>query len=299
MKNYFENATIICLDGLDCSGKETISKLIEKSNKIHDKYDFVKTLSFPNYFNIVDTMNNKDMISNLLNPDVYKFHNDGVLAKHSFSRIIFEARMFYYNIYNGLMSANNRFGKVGEDIDNKRRLFIMDRYWQSNVFYQTSRYLLMKYNKNIVDKKKFNDSLNKISEILLSETEIFNFPRVNKYFYIQMPIEFIEYFLSKKKNKDANELDMTYIKYTKNIYDNHLDLVKTYDDNIKIYTINAEYERCIHERIEYAPEVIKAFTDKKDNRFVYAVSIDKSYQKLKNTKELAEEIIEKILEEEE
>ena len=299
MKNYFENATIICLDGLDCSGKETISKLIEKSSKIHDKYDFVKTLSFPNYFNIVDTMNNKDMISNLLNPDVYKFHNDGVLAKHNFSRIIFEARMFYYNIYNGLMSANNHFGKVGEDIDNKRRLFIMDRYWQSNVFYQTSRYLLMKYNKNIVDKKKFNDSLNKISEILLSETEIFNFPRVNKYFYIQMPIEFIEYFLSKKKNKDANELDMTYIKYTKNIYDNHLDLVQTYDDNIKIYTIDAEYERFINERIEYAPEVIKAFTDKKDNRFVYAVSIDKSYQKLKNTKELAEEIIEEILKEEE
>ena len=70
-------------------------------------------------------------------------------------------------------------------------------------------------------------------------------------------------------------------------------------NNIKIYTIDAEYERFINERIEYAPEVIKAFTDKKDDRFVYAVSIDKSYQKLKNTKELAEEIIEKILEEEE
>ena len=299
MKNYFENATIICLDGLDCSGKETISKLIEKSNKIHDKYDFVKTLSFPNYFNIVDTINNKDMISNLLNPDVYKFHNDGVLANANFDKIIFEARMFYYNIYNGLMSANNHFGKVGEYIDNKRRLFIMDRYWQSNVFYQTSRYLLMRYNKKIVDKNEFNNSLYDISKILLSEAEkFFNFPKVNKYFYIQMPIEFIEYFLSKKKNKDANELDMTYIKYTKDIYDNHLDLVQTYDDNIKIYTINAEYERCIHEHIEYAPEVINAFTDKKDDRFVYAVSIDKSYQKLKNTKELAEEIIEKILEEE-
>ena len=299
MKNYFENATIICLDGLDCSGKETISKLIEKSNKIHDKYDFVKTLSFPNYFNIVDTMNNKDMISNLLNPDVYKFHNDGVLANANFDKIIFEARMFYYNIYNGLMSANNHFGKVGEYIDNKRRLFIMDRYWQSNVFYQTSRYLLMRYNKKIVDKNEFNNSLYDISKILLSEAEkFFNFPKVNKYFYIQMPIEFIEYFLSKKKNKDANELDMTYIRYTKDIYDNHLDLVQTYDDNIKIYTIDAEYERCIHERIEYAPEVINAFTDKKDDRFVYAVSIDKSYQKLKNTKELAEEIIEKILEEE-
>ena len=77
-----------------------------------------------------------------------------------------------------------------------------------------------------------------------------------------------------------------------------VDLVQTYDDNTKIYTIDAEYERFINERIEYAPEVIKAFTDKKDDRFVYAVSIDKSYQKLKNTKELAEEIIEKILEEE-
>ena len=40
--------------------------------------------------------------------------------------------------------------KYNKNIDNKRRLFIMDRYWQSNVFYQTSRYLLMKYNKNIV-----------------------------------------------------------------------------------------------------------------------------------------------------
>ena len=114
-----------------------------------------------------------------------------------------------------------------------------------------------------------------------------------------MPIEFIEHFLSKKKNKDANELDMQYIKYTKAIYDNHLDLIQTCDDNIKIYTIDAEYERTIHEHVEYAPEVVKAFTDKKDGRFVYAVSIDKSYQKLKNTKELAEEIIEKILEEEE
>ena len=50
---------------------------------------------------------------------------------------------------------------------------------------------------------------------------------------------------------------------------------------------------------EIYEELNKEFTDKKDNRFVYAVSIDKSYQKLKNTKELAEEIIEKILEEEE
>ena len=94
-----------------------------------------------------------------------------------------------------------------------------------------------------------------------------------------MPIEFIEYFLSKKKNKDANELDMTYIRYTKDIYDNHLDLVQTYDDNTKIYTIDAEYERFINERIEYAPEVIKAFTDKKDNRFVYAVKILKNLLK--------------------
>ena len=69
MKNYFENATIICLDGLDCSGKETISKLIEKSSKIHDKYDFVKTLSFPNYFNIVDTMNNMKIEKVILSSD--------------------------------------------------------------------------------------------------------------------------------------------------------------------------------------------------------------------------------------
>ena len=92
---------------------------------------------------------------------------------------------------------------------------------------------------------------------------------------------------------------MQYIKYTKAIYDNHLDLIQTCDDNIKIYTIDAEYEKTVHERVEYAPEVVKAFTDKKDGRFVYAVSIDKSYQKLKNTKELAEEIIEEILKEEE
>ena len=296
MENYFENATIICLDGLDCSGKETISKLINESDKIRDKYGFVRTLSFPNYFNIMEA---KDMISNLLNPDVYKFHNDGVLADNDFDKIIFEARMFYYNIYNGLMIANDYYNQIGGNIGNKRRLFIMDRYWQSNVFYQTSRYLLMKYANKITDKKAFDKSLYDISRALLSEAENFNFPKANKYFYIKMPIEFIEHFLSKKKNKDANELDMQYIKYTKAIYDNHLDLIQTCDDNIKIYTVDAEYERFIHERVEYAPEVIKAFTDKKDGRFVYAVSVDKSYQKLKNTKELAEEIIEEILKEEE
>ena len=295
MKNYFEDATIICLDGLDCSGKETISRLINESEKIHDKFGFVRTLSFPNYFNIMEA---KDMISNLLNPDVYKFHNDGVLADNDFDRIIFEARMFYYNIYNGLMISNEYYNKTGGDTDNKRRLFIMDRYWQSNVFYQTSRYLLMQYGGKIADKREFDNSLHVISRALLSEAENFNFPKVDKYFYIKMPIEFIEHFLSKKKNKDANELDMQYIKYTKAIYDNHLDLVQTCDDNIKIYTVDVEYERFIHERIEYAPEVVKAFTDKKDGRFVYAVSVDKSYQKLKNTKELAEEIIEEILKEE-
>lgn len=296
MKNYFEDATIICLDGLDCSGKETISGLIKESEKIQDKYDFVKILSFPNYFDII---NAKDMISNLLDPNVYKFHNDGVLADSDFNRIIFEARMFYYNIYNGLMT-NNTYLYIKTNCENsKRRLFIMDRYWQSNIFYQTSRYLLMQYGGKIADKREFNESLNDISRALLSEANKFNFPKANKYFYIKMPIEFIEHFLSKKKNKDANELDMQYIKYTKAIYDNHLDLIQTCDDNIKIYTIDAEYERTIHEHVEYAPEVVKAFTDKKDGRFVYAVSIDKSYQKLKNTKELAEEIIEKILEEEE
>ena len=142
MKNYFEDATIICLDGLDCSGKETISGLIKESEKIQDKYDFIKILSFPNYFDII---NAKDMISNLLDPNVYKFHNDGVLADSDFNRIIFEARMFYYNIYNGLMTNNTYLYERTNCENSKRRLFIMDRYWQSNIFYQTSRYLLMQY----------------------------------------------------------------------------------------------------------------------------------------------------------
>lgn len=296
MKNFFEDATIICLDGLDCSGKETISGIIENSKEINSKYDFVRTLSFPNYYNMISV---SDMISNLLNPDVYKFHTDGVLADSDFNRILFEARMFYYNIYNGLMTNNTYLYERTNCDNSKRRLFIMDRYWQSNVFYQTSRYLLMQYGGKIADKREFNESLNDISRALLSEANKFNFPQVNKYFYIKMPIEFIEHFLSKKKNKDANELDMQYIKYTKAIYDNHLDLIQTCDDNIKTYTIDAEYERTIHERVEYAPEVVKAFTDKKDGRFVYAVSVDKSYQKLKSTKELAEEIIKEILKEEE
>ena len=286
MKNFFENATIICLDGLDCSGKETISNLISTNEKIKKRYSLVDTISFPNYsYNT----SRRDLISNLLDKDIYKFHNYGIVK--DIDKIIFESRMFYYNIYNGLMNRNYKYSFINENYSNP--LFIMDRYWQSNIFYQSAKYLMERFPEDKCINKNSKKILYTTMNTLIYEANMFNFPKVDKYFYIKMPIEFIKYFLEKKKNKDINEENLDYLIYTKSIYDNYIDMIKTYNENTDINIINTEYENKVYNNLE---TTIKTYTDKKDDRLVYATSINKSYQKLKTTEEIAEEIIDIILE---
>ena len=287
MKNHFEDATIICLDGLDCSGKETISKIIKESDLINEKYNKIEVISFPDYheYSIY-----RDLVSNLLDKNTYKFHNDNSNLK-DIDKIIFEARMFYYNIYNGLINVNRTLWDIEKS---KKRLIILDRYWYSNLFYQTAKYLMQRFPE---DKQIENHSeqimINTIS-VLFNEAKNFNFPKVDKYFYIKMPIEFIKHFLSEKTRKDENESNLDYLIYTKSFYDKYLETVFALTDDTRSYTIDTEYEKRIYdeENIE-----IKTFKDKKDNRLVYAANINKSYQKLKTTKEIANEIIDNILKE--
>lgn len=287
MKNFFEDATIICLDGLDCSGKETISEIIQKSDLIKAKYDFIKTISFPNY---QQYSTYRDLISNLLDKDTYKFHNDNDKLK-DIDKILFEARMFYYNIYNALINVN----RYSWDMENsKKRLFIMDRYWQSNLFYQTAKYLMQRFPEDKQIEKHSEKIMLSTVSLLFNEASNFNFPKVDKYFYIKMPIEFIKFFLSKKANKDENENNLNYLIYTKSFYDKYLETVFAVTDDICSYTINTEYENHVYneDKIE-----IKTFTDKKDGRLVYAENNNKLYRKLKTTEEIANEIINTILEE--
>ena len=96
-----------------------------------------------------------------------------------------------------------------------------------------------------------------------------------------------------EKDNKKNEEELSKTSLNININDDNFDYSKIQDE---IQIDNFEND---NSKESSTSKLNEDNSDKKDDRFVYAVSIDKSYQKLKNTKELAEEIIEKILEEEE
>ena len=181
---------IIAVDGLDCSGKEHITKLLEQ--ELREKYTTsfnVSRIEFPTYdqTKLIDMLLSKEYAD------------------------IIEDEFFDSSIYLTKTAAfmEDQFAKIldlykHDKYSDKTNIYIFDRYYMSNLWYN-----LAFINRDIMD------GYNKLLELL----KVYQLPKPSAYFYIDMPFEIIQTFLKEKKNKDYNESNTIYLSQVKNYAD--------------------------------------------------------------------------------
>ena len=207
--SYFK---IIAVDGIDCSGKEHITKLLtqklQQDKDISSKYEHIERVEFPTYecTELVDTLldkNNQEYISEF-------FANEWITKTAAF---IHDQCAKLLDLY----IKNHKYNSC---------LYILDRYYMSNIWYNLFSHC-------------YNEDPKDVLENILN---IYSLPIPDVYFYIKMPEEFIKLFLSQKKNKDYNELNLDYLIRVKQIADKvhspKYKYEKGYQFGLEQYTIN-------------------------------------------------------------
>ena len=204
---------LIVFEGLDCSFKETTSNNVYKALQKVKGLKVIK-FDFPNY-----GKESAFFVENLLKGD-YKSANLDFVAKTS---------LFMVDIFHTWISDIKKYYDEGY-------IVILDRYWFSNLYYQN--YAMENYTS--VDEIKFDYKFDKI----VNMAKGYDLPKPNITFFMDMSLEVMEYLLSKKKNKDINELNTSYLENVHSAYHfvlNHRLKSKT-DVFGKAYMIKCEDE---------------------------------------------------------
>lgn len=205
---------IIVIEGTDCSGKETQTKLLVK--KLEKENKKIVRLYFPRY----DTPTGRIIAGPYLGKDGYD--------KGYFS----ETSANVDSLVSTLYFAADRKYNVNEIIDylDKGYIIIIDRYVSSNMAHQGGK---------IYDKELRKKMYEKIAKL---EYEILELPKPNLTFFLYMPYENA---LELKKNRqelpDQNERDENHLRNAEKTY---LEMVDLFDfkqincvENNKIRTI--------------------------------------------------------------
>lgn len=188
---------IIAIEGIDCSGKETQTKLL-KDYLINLGYK-VKTFSFPNY-----------------NKATGKIIGGSFLGNQTYGEPLF------------LEGASHVDPKVGAS------LFALDRYYSKDeieealkefdyILFDRSTYSNMAFQgaKYPIDKQK-----EFFTWIETLEFNLYGFPKPDIFFWIDMPIKEVEKLLQNRNFIDENEKDLEYLE---NVRDTYQRLVNIYE----------------------------------------------------------------------
>lgn len=177
---YFPNTDIICLEGLDCAGKETISKLLKEYYEKSNTYAKVIIVSFPDY-------EANDVLSTILHDKDTTLLTE--VNYHTYNTITETCRFFVINIMNKLSKINSYINReykllLQEGLESKRFLLIFDRYWFSNLWYQCK------------SKEDY--------ERLIDLKTTYHLPNVKYTFYLEYPLEITKYLLETQRGKDMD-----------------------------------------------------------------------------------------------
>ena len=177
---YFPNTDIICLEGLDCAGKETISKLLKEYYEKSNTYAKVMIVSFPDY-------EANDVLSTILHDKDTTLLTE--VNYHTYNTITETCRFFVINIMNKLSKINSYINReykllLQEGLESKRFLLIFDRYWFSNLWYQCK------------SKEDY--------ERLIDLKTTYHLPNVKYTFYLEYPLEITKYLLETQRGKDMD-----------------------------------------------------------------------------------------------
>ena len=186
---------LIAIDGVDASGKQTHTEMLCK--KLSEAGYRVKRLSFPNY-----ESDSSALVKMYLSGD-FGENPDDVNA--------YAASSFF---------AADRFASYRTDWKNDylndEVIIIADRYVSSNMIHQASK---------IDDAQEKDDFLKWLYEL---EFEIYQIPKPDVTFFLDMPVEYAKKLMSERENK----FDKT---ATKDIHERNSDyLTKSYNNACEV-----------------------------------------------------------------
>lgn len=218
---------LILIEGTDCSGKETQSKLlVEKLNKNGIKSEY---FSFPKY----DSPTGKIIGG----PFLGKKHICESYFKEGSSKVDPKVSSLYYaadRLYNN---------HIIEEKINSGITIILDRYIYSNMAFQGAK------------EKKLNQRIEMYKWIDKLEFEFLKLPRPDVTFFLHTPINVIlKLFENRNESKDGNESNIEYLKDAEKSYFELCDIYGftkiecAYKDNMrKIEEINEEIMQKVKE----------------------------------------------------
>ena len=206
---------ILVIEGTDCSGKETQSKLLEK--KLLEKGIKVKRFEFPMY----DTPTGKIIAGPYLGKEEVSksFFKEGAVNVNPYVAILYYAADRKYNME-----------KIQEYLD-KDYYVILDRYVTSNLAHQGSK---------IKDK---DERFNMYQWIDKLEYWLLKLPQPDKTIFLHMPTE---YSVELRKNRTSLDEHEKSIEYLKNSELAYMELAGLYNWDI-IECVNNNKIRTIEE----------------------------------------------------
>ena len=188
---------IIVIEGTDCSGKETQSKLIEEKLKKEGKK--VLRISFPAY----DSPTGKIIEGPYLGKSINTYFDEG--PTNVDPKVI------------SLLYAADRLYNL-KDIDKNVDYIIFDRYVESNMAHQGSKI------DNIEERKELYNFINEL------EYKLLKLPKPDITIFLHVPYEYVKKLKESREELDEHEKDD---KFSKKSIDTYLELTNLFNWNIK------------------------------------------------------------------
>lgn len=168
---------LIVFEGLDGSGKETQSKILEKI--LIKKKIKVKRITYPNYTEKSSTL--------------VKLYLDGEIDENPFNVNAFATTSFY------ACDHYITYKKNWEEEYLKNNLILCDRYISSNAIYQMSK----------LEKKEWKNFLNWLYDFEIQKLKL---PKEDMVIYLDVDIKISEQLINKRNNKkDIHEKNLKYL----------------------------------------------------------------------------------------
>ena len=211
---------IIVIEGTDCSGKETQSKLIEE--KLKKEGNKVLRISFPAY----NSPTGKIIEGPYLGKSMNTYFDEGPTQVDPKVISMYYAADRLYNL---------------KDIDENLDYIIFDRYVESNMAHQGSKI------DNIEERKELYNFINEL------EYKLLKLPKPDITIFLHVPYEYVKRLKENRKQLDEHEKDD---KFSKKSIDTYLELTNLYNWN-KIECIKDNNLRSIEDINEEIMNIIK------------------------------------------
>ena len=215
----------IVIEGVDCSGKETQSKLLEERLK-KEGYDVVR-FSFPVY----DSPTGKIIGGDFLGIDKNSMFKEGPVGVDPKVSCLYYAADRKYNI------------KRAEEYIDKGYFVILDRYISSNMAYQGSK---------IEDENERFYMYNWIDKL---EYWLLELPRPDMTIYLNMPYEYTKVLKQNRKTLDEIEKSDDYLKKS---VESYIELSELYNWT----TIDCVKDKNIRSKEDIAEEIYNKVVEK-------------------------------------